>query len=73
MSRLIEHDLWQEAEGLEVIITHDHPVELDQSATVIYANEDGLTIEFYLNGDMTGSVSMTYQEWFDFSQRGLVK
>lgn len=69
MTHRVEHDLWQEEEDLEVIITHDHPVELDQTATVIHANEDGLTIEFHLNGDMTGSIALNYHEWFDLSQR----
>lgn len=69
MTHRIEHDLWQEEEDLEVIITHDHPVELDQSATVIRATEEGIIIDFYSNGDLTGTIGMTYEEWFDFSQR----
>lgn len=72
MTRLIEHDLWQETEDLEVVVTHDHPVDLDQSATVIKVTEEGIIIDFYSNGDLTGTIGMTYDEWFDMSQRGFL-
>lgn len=70
MSRIIDHDLWQEEDDLQVVITHNLPTDLDQPATVIHANEDGITLEFYLNGDLNGKISMTYDEWFEMSQRG---
>lgn len=71
MTKRIEHDLWQEAESLEVVITHDHPVELDQATTIVKVSEEGIILYFYLNGDLNGMVSMTYEEWFGFSQRQL--
>ena len=72
MTKRIEHDLWQEDDSLEVVITHDHPVDLDQATTIIKVSEDGITLYFYLNGDLTGMVSNTYDEWFDMSQRGFL-
>ena len=72
MAKRIDHDLWQEPEDLEVVITHDHPVDLDQSTTIIRATEDGITIEFYLNGEITGAITSTYEEWFQLSQHGVM-
>jgi hypothetical protein len=65
----VEYDLWSTDEDVEIVITHDHPVELDQSTTIVKANPDGLIIDFYQNGELTGTIGMTYEEWFDFSQR----
>lgn len=64
----VSHDLWQEPEDLEVIITHDHPVDLEQATTIVNVTADGIIINFYTDGEMTGSVGMTYDAWFDFSQ-----
>lgn len=69
MTKRIDHDLWQEPDDLEVVITHDHPVDLDQATTIITATEDGITMEFYSNGDLTATIAMTYTEWFDFASQ----
>lgn len=69
MTKRIEHDLWQEENDLEIVVTHDHPVDPAQATTIIKVTDDGLTIDFYNDGDLTGTISMTYDEWFDFSQK----
>lgn len=63
----VDYDLWQETEDLEVVITHDHPVEVDQSVTIIKATPEGITLEFYQDGEITGSIGMMYEEWFRFA------
>lgn len=63
----VEHELWQENEALEVVVTHDNPMELDQATTIIKVSEDGIWLYFYLNGDLNGLVTMTYDEWFEFA------
>ena len=72
MTKQISHDLWQEPENLEVIITHDHPVDLNQSTTMIRVDEDSITLEFYLDGELTGAITSTYDEWFQLSQHGVM-
>ena len=72
MTKRIEHDLWQEGDDLEIVVTHDHPVDLTQATTIIKVTEEGIIIDFYSDGDLTGTIGMTYDEWFDMSQRGFI-
>lgn len=66
----VHYDCWQPDEDIEVIVTHDHPVELEQATTIIKVTDEGIIIDFYSNGEITGTIGMTYDEWFDMSQRG---
>lgn len=66
----LHYDCWQPNEDIEVIVTHDHPVELEQATTIIKVTDEGIIIDFYSNGEITGTIGMTYDEWFDMSQRG---
>lgn len=66
----VHYDCWQPNEDVEVIVTHDHPVELEQATTIIKVTDEGIIIDFYSNGEITGTIGMTYDEWFDMSQRG---
>lgn len=66
----VHYDCWQPNEDIEVIVTHDHPVELEQATTIIKVTDEGIIIDFYSNGEITGTIGMTYDEWFDMSQRG---
>lgn len=66
----LHYDCWQPNEDVEVIVTHDHPVELEQATTIIKVTDEGIIIDFYSNGEITGTIGMTYDEWFDMSQRG---
>lgn len=65
MTRRIDLDLWQTDEDVEVIVTHDHPVELSQATTIVKINAEGIIIDFYSDGEITGTIGMTYEEWFD--------
>lgn len=72
MTHRIEHDLWQTDEDVEVVVTHDHPVELSQATTIIKVSSEGIIVDFYQDGDLSGTIGMTYEEWFDMSQRGFL-
>lgn len=69
MTKRIDFDTWQTDEPVEVVITHDHPVDLEQATTIVHVTSEGIIINFYSDGEITGSVGMTYDEWFDFSQK----
>lgn len=64
----INLDLWSTDEDVEVVVTHDHPVELDQSVTIVKVTSDGVIMEFYQNGELTGTIDRTFEEWFDSAQ-----
>jgi hypothetical protein len=39
----------------------------DEVMTIILTNE-GVLMDFYVNGELTGTICQTYSEWFDASQ-----
>lgn len=65
----INLDLWSTDEEVEVVVTHDHPVELDQSVTIVKVTSEGVVLDFYQNGELTGTISRTFEEWFESAQR----
>ncbi len=73
MTQRIDFDSWQPQDDVEVVVTHDHPAETEQSTTIIKANADGIIIDFYLDGELTGTIGMTYEEWFDHSQKWITQ
>jgi len=73
MTQRVEYDLWQDTEPLEVVVTHDYPLEPTGGAvTLLKITDEGIIIDFYSDGVVTGTIGMTYDEWFDMSQRGFL-
>lgn len=68
MTQRINLDLWSTDEEVEVVVTHDHPVDLDQSVTIVKVTSEGIIFDFYLNGELTGTIGRTFEEWFDSVQ-----
>lgn len=68
MTQRINLDLWSTDDDVEVIVTHDHPVELDQSVTVVKVNDEGMIIDFFQDGELTGTLSRTFEEWFALAE-----
>ncbi len=66
-------------------ITHDINLHADKTVTVYTSTHDdpsprllqvkftieGIIIDFYDNAEFVGTIGMTYEEWFQFSQRTL--
>ena len=69
MTQRINLDLWSTDDDVEVIVTHDHPVELDQSVTIVKVTEEGVVMDFYQNGELTGTIGRTFEEWFELAAR----
>jgi hypothetical protein len=39
-----------------------------ENMTLLITSE-GVIMDFYVNGEMTGTICRTYEEWFDLAQR----
>ena len=70
MTRNIQYDLWSTDEPVDVVVTHEYPGEGGNPQTIIHVTEEGVIIDFISEGEVTGTIGMTYDEWFDMSQRG---
>jgi hypothetical protein len=68
MTRTIDYDLWSTAEPVDVVVTHEYPGEFGNPQTIVHVTQEGVIIDFINEGEVTGTVGMTYDEWFDMSQ-----
>ena len=65
------HQVGQD-DDIEVVIISDTPLEEIQKATILKVTSEGVILDFYIDGDLVGTIGMTYDEWFEMSQRGFL-
>lgn len=54
-------------EDLTVIVANDHPMDLSQAVTLLRFTSEGIIMDFYQDGELTGTIAKTYEEWFDLA------
>lgn len=69
MTQRINLDLWSTDEDVEVVVTHDHPVDLEQSVTIVKITQEGVIMDFFQDGEMTGTICRTFEEWFELAEQ----
>lgn len=70
MTQDIYFEPWQQSEDIRVFINHDNPMDPQQSVTKLTITQVGVFINFFADGDLAGSIALTYDELFEMSQRG---
>ena len=63
----LNYNAWQDGEAT-LVIEHDLPMELDQSVLIVKAGHEGLILDFFQNGEITATLGMTYEEWFELAE-----
>ena len=63
----LNYNSWQDGEAT-LVIEHDLPVDMDQSVLTVKANYEGLVLDFFQNGELTATMGMTYEEWFELAE-----
>lgn len=54
---------------IDIVITPVHdPLDPQQSVIILHLTEEGILMDFYEDGELTGTIGRTYQEWRDSSQ-----
>jgi|DEB19_MinimDraft_3_1074340.scaffolds.fasta_scaffold01445_11 hypothetical protein len=64
MTQSVYFEPWQSTDDVEVVINHDNPMDITQAVTIVKVTNEGVIIDFYLDGEPTGTIGMTYDEWF---------
>lgn len=72
MTQSIYYQAWQSSDDVEVIINHDNPMDITQPVTTVKITSEGIIIDFYSDGELTGTVGMTYDEWFEMANKGFL-
>ena len=65
--RTINHNATLDAD-LTVIVANDHPMDLSQAVTMLRFTLEGIIMDFYQDGELTGTIAKTYEEWFDLAK-----
>ena len=55
-------------DDMTVIIAHDLPTDYSQAITQIRLTVEGVIVDFFEDGELNATMSMTYQEWFDLAE-----
>ena len=54
---------------IDIVITPIHdPHDPQQSVIILHITSEGIMLDFYEDGELTGTIGRTYQEWYDSSQ-----
>lgn len=67
MTQSVYFEPWQSSDDVEIVINHDDPMSISQPVTVVKVTSEGVIMDFFLDGELTGTIGMTYDEWYEMA------
>lgn len=65
MSKEMIYEAWLATDDARLVISHGDPKDPSQHVLVIIANADGISMEFYQDGELVNTKTTKYAELMD--------